>query len=442
MRIAALVKQVPDLEAFELDAAGTPDPARSRFVMSAYCRRAVAQAVELAAAVGDGHCTAITLGAPSGEDVLREAIAWANERNVVMDGILVHDPAFDGSDTLATAGALTAIIEREGPFDLVLVGRQSTDIGTGQVGPMVAELLDLPFATGARYLSMQSNRLHVRCKHEDAWVQMTMQLPAVVSTASGLIDPCTMPAKALAAVPAEWIRTLTASDLGAGPWGLDASAIVVDPHRAEPRNATHAAPTMVPAARGAIGPPIGVVLPDGDPDAMRVLLGCASLLAAGIDGHVVAFVTEMPVDAAQLGSWGADEVLSLVGTLVEEDVADEVSAWAAEATPWAILTASTATGREIAARAAAALGAGLASDAARLVIDDGRLVVWRTAYDGRAVAAVTATTELQMATVLTGSLTTLTPRDSIAAHTHAMTVEPRGRVRVVSRAPTAAPARS
>src|SRR3954467_14423937 len=114
--------------------------------LNPYCRRAVSKGVELAREAG-GTCTVFTLGPPPAEDVLREAIAWGAD-----DGVLITDAAFAGSDTLATAKALAAALEREGPFDLVLAGRNSVDADTGQVGPEVAELLDLPFVTSVKQL--------------------------------------------------------------------------------------------------------------------------------------------------------------------------------------------------------------------------------------------------------------------------------------------------
>ena len=158
--------------------------------MNPYCRRAVSQAVELAAAIGDGTVTVFTLGPPTADDVLREALAWGRDNAVEIDGVLVTDPAFAGSDTLATARALAAAITREGPFDLVLTGRNSVDADTGQVGPELAELLDLPFATGVRHLSMKGSVLHLRCEHDDGWVQLEVALPLVASCAERLIDPC------------------------------------------------------------------------------------------------------------------------------------------------------------------------------------------------------------------------------------------------------------
>src|SRR3954447_8624458 len=83
--------------------------------LNPYCRRAVSQAVELAAARPGSKVTVITLGPPPAEDSLRESIAWGLEHGVDIDGVLVTDAAFAGSDTLATAYALNAALDHEGP---------------------------------------------------------------------------------------------------------------------------------------------------------------------------------------------------------------------------------------------------------------------------------------------------------------------------------------
>src|SRR5581483_8437244 len=152
MRIAVLVKQVPAFTEMELDDHGRLIRAGLPLELNPYCRRAVSQAVELARArpggpagrgparpAGPATVTGVTLGPPSAEDALREAIAWGLERGVDVDGLLVTDPAFAGSDTLATARALAAALELAGPFDLVLAGRNSVDSETGQVPPELAE---------------------------------------------------------------------------------------------------------------------------------------------------------------------------------------------------------------------------------------------------------------------------------------------------------------
>src|SRR5207248_10087747 len=170
--------------------------------LNPYCRRAVSKGVELAEATG-GTSTVFTLGPPSAEDALREAIAWG-----VDDGVLVTDIAFAGSDTLATARALAAALVREGPFDLVLVGRNSVDADTGQVGPEIAELLDLPFVTGVRYLAIEGTRVDARCEHDDGWMQAEVELPAVLSCAERLTEPSKVDPPGRAAVSAERIPRL------------------------------------------------------------------------------------------------------------------------------------------------------------------------------------------------------------------------------------------
>lgn len=153
LRIAALVKQIPVGEAMALGDDRRLVRSGLPLEMNAYCRRAVAKGVEWAQLSG-GTCTVITLGPATAEDVLREAIAWGAD-----DGVHVCDAAFAGSDTLATAWAIAATIRRLGDFDLVLVGRNSLDGDTGQVGPELAELIDLPFASGVFAMGLGGEHL-------------------------------------------------------------------------------------------------------------------------------------------------------------------------------------------------------------------------------------------------------------------------------------------
>src|SRR5437764_5113768 len=191
--------------------------------LNPYCRRAVSKGVELAAERAGSRVTVFTLGPPAAEDSLREAIAWGLERGVDIDGIHVTDRAFAGSDTLATARALAAALTREGPFDVVLVGRNSVDADTGQVGPEVAALLDLAFVTSVRRLDLGEGQLRVLCEEDDGHSERVVRLPAVVSTAERLCEPAKVDPEGRAAVHADRIRVLGASDLGTGPWGEDGS---------------------------------------------------------------------------------------------------------------------------------------------------------------------------------------------------------------------------
>jgi hypothetical protein len=170
LRIAALVKQVPPVESLSLGSDGRLERDGDDLEMNAYCRRAVSKATELARATG-GTCTVFTLGPPAAEDVLREAVAWGADV-----GVHLCDPAFAGSDTLATARSLAAAIRMEGPFDLVLVGRNSIDGDTGQVGPEVAELAGLPFCGGARRLEVSGSCLRLQLEHDDGWEETEVEM--------------------------------------------------------------------------------------------------------------------------------------------------------------------------------------------------------------------------------------------------------------------------
>ncbi|HVJ99149.1 MAG TPA: electron transfer flavoprotein subunit beta/FixA family protein, partial [Acidimicrobiia bacterium] len=229
MRIAVLVKQVPRFEEMELGPDGRLRRDGVDLEMNPYCRRAVSQAVELAQQRLGSEIVVMTLGPLEAEDTLREAIAWGTARDVDIRGVLVTDRAFAGSDTLATAQAISAALTTTGPFDLILTGRNSVDSDTGQVPPEVAELCDLPFLTGVRDLTVDGPVVRARCEHDDGWVEAEVRLPVLLSCAERLIDPAKVDPDGRAAVPTDRISRLDASDLGEGPWGEDASPTWVGP---------------------------------------------------------------------------------------------------------------------------------------------------------------------------------------------------------------------
>ena len=222
LRVAALVKQIPKFEEMELSSSGRLVRDAVELHMNDYCRRAVRTGCELALA-SEGTCTAITLGPLEADSVLREAILCGGVR-----GLHISDPAFAGSDTLATATALATTLDRHGPWDLVLCGRHSIDADTGQVPAQLAELLGLPLLTGVREMTVDGEEVTVLLEHNDEWIRASVSLPAVLSCAERLCDPCKIKEpEAWATVDAGLIRVVTAADLGAGPWGQAGSPTTV-----------------------------------------------------------------------------------------------------------------------------------------------------------------------------------------------------------------------
>jgi electron transfer flavoprotein alpha subunit len=458
MHIGVLVKQVPRFEELELGPDGRLRRDGIEPEMNPYCRRAVSQAVALAATQPDATIAVFTLGPESAADVLREAIAWGLARAVAIEGVLVSDPAFAGSDTLATARALAAAVEREAPFDLVLTGRNSVDADTGQVPAELAELLGLPFLTGVRHLAIEGTVVHARCEHDDGWMQAEVVLPAVLSCAERLIEPAKVDLAGRAGVPSGRIRRVTAADLGPGPWGKEASPTWVGPVKtlatARARACRPEAPlaeqvheaARVLRARGALTrsqPDSGMVaaprthapmtLVVAEPDRARMtreLLGAA----AALTGNVLVVTLDAP-DGGELVSWGANEIVRLDGENVEADVARAVVRLAERERPAIILAPSTAWGREVASRVAARLGAGLTGDAVELEADEGfRLTAWKPAFGGQLVAAIGCTSQPQMATVRAGVLPALVPRPGPAEWAHqTVALEGASGVRVLAR---------
>ncbi len=481
LRIAALVKQVPRFEEMRLGPDGRLERAGLPLEMNPYCRRAVAQGVELARQTG-GTCTVITLGPQAAEDVLREAVAWGAD-----EGILVTDAAFAGSDTLATARALAAAIqrtsERDGPFDVILTGRNSVDADTGQVGPQIAEALDLPFLTGVRELSL-GPPLQAHLEYDDGFVDAEVDLPALLSCAERLCDPCKVDPAGRAAVEAARIRRLTAADLGDGPWGAAGSPTRVGPVRSfdQPRRKLRLAgpvadqvraavdhlvewkafdpalpngtresaltasglrgsgrPVPGPFPTGAGRPVVAVLVEPGRDEVTGELLGAAAQLADEIDGYVVAAGPVPLPPLSVLGGMGTDRLIAIesaddvAAALVAEDVAAAFAGWAEDVQPWAVLVPSTSWGREVASRAAWRLQAGLTGDAIELEVnDEGRLVGWKPAFGGSLAAAIEATSPIQMATVRPGTLPRRTPRGAAPPEVEAVTAQPRGRVRMLA----------
>ena len=465
MRLAVLIKQVPRFEQMDLGPDGRLRREGVELEMNPYCRRAVSKGVELARARG-GTCTVFTLGPPAAEDCLREAVAWGAD-----DGVLITDLAFAGSDTLATSRALAAALEREGPFDLVLAGRNSVDADTGQVGPEVAELMTLPFVAGVKVLELDGMTVRATCEHDDGRVEAEVALPAVLSCAERLCEPAKVDPEGRAAVAPERIRVLRAADLGPGPWGQEGSPTRVGDVRLlevqrrrvklegglEEQVRTAVALLEDAGAFGHTGPAVGhrhdlapvpdgwdrghevvaVVLEPGRPRVARELLGGAARLAAQIGGTVVAVAApewdgKLPPNAATLGSWGADQVVEMSGSAVEEDISAALGGWCAQNQPWAVLAPGTMWGREVASRLAARLGAGLTGDAVDLDVSGGRLVGWKPAFGGRLVAAITATSPVQLATVRPGILALLAPRPSRPGARRGLLSEPRSRVRMLN----------
>lgn len=140
LRIITLIKQVPDTQNISGDAM-KPDGTVNRSALPAIVNpedlNALEEALKIKEQIG-GSITAITLGPPAATNVLKASLFRG-----VDDAILITDPKFAASDTLATSYAIKCAIEKAGKFDLIICGRQAIDGDTAQVGPQLAEKLKI-----------------------------------------------------------------------------------------------------------------------------------------------------------------------------------------------------------------------------------------------------------------------------------------------------------
>ena len=185
MNIIVLVKQVPDTTEIKLDPK-TGNLIREGIdsIMNPDDRHALEAAVSLKESFG-GSVTAVSMGPPQAIDVITEAMGMGADR-----GILLSDRAFAGADTWATTLTLGKAMERIGDYDLIICGRQAIDGDTAQIGPQVADHLDIPHVSYVFGIDeITEERLVVRRRLEDGFERIETPLPALLTVIGELNAP-------------------------------------------------------------------------------------------------------------------------------------------------------------------------------------------------------------------------------------------------------------
>ena len=184
MEIVVCVKQVPDTTEVKIDPVkntlireGVPS------IVNPFDKIAVEAALQLKEKYG-GRVRVISMGPPQAADALKECLAMGAD-----EAVLVSDRAFGGADTLATSYALSTAIEKMGPVDLILCGKQAIDGDTAQVGPGIAENLDWPQITYAAKIEVNGDTIKVDREHDDGYEIMEAKLPVMVTVVKSIAEP-------------------------------------------------------------------------------------------------------------------------------------------------------------------------------------------------------------------------------------------------------------
>lgn len=216
MEILVCVKRVPDTAENEIEVNGSgSDIERDDLVYSVneWDNYAVEEAILIRDKVG-GSVTVVTVGDDESEEVLRREMAMGAD-----NGLLLCDEAFEGSDGKGIATLLKAAVEK-GKYDLILSGALADD-GAGQVGGMLAAMLDYPYASLVNKIEVADGKLKVGREIEGGNQEMNeIQLPCVLSIQTGINEPRYVGIRGIRKVASVEIPQHGAADLG-----VDAAAV-------------------------------------------------------------------------------------------------------------------------------------------------------------------------------------------------------------------------
>ena len=180
MKIVVCIKQVPDTTEIKINpVTGTLIREGVPSIMNHDDKGGLEMALRLKDKYG-AEVTVITMGPPQADLVLREALAMGADK-----AILLTDRKFAGADTLATSNALAGAI-RTLKWDLIIAGRQAIDGDTAQVGPQIAEHLDVPQISYVADLEWDNNRFVVKKETEEGYQRLAVAGPCLLTVlASG-----------------------------------------------------------------------------------------------------------------------------------------------------------------------------------------------------------------------------------------------------------------
>lgn len=189
MNILVCIKQVPDTTEIRID------PVKKTLIrdgVPSIVNPFDAYALELAARIKDKmpdtKVTLLSMGPPQAENALRECLAVGGDK-----AYLATDRAFGGSDTLATSYIIASTVKKleelEGKFDIIFCGKQAIDGDTAQVGPEMAEHLDLPQVTYAVEATVDGDTVKVKKEIDEGFEMIGVKMPCLITATKPNFDP-------------------------------------------------------------------------------------------------------------------------------------------------------------------------------------------------------------------------------------------------------------
>ncbi|MDR1835696.1 MAG: electron transfer flavoprotein subunit beta/FixA family protein [Fusobacteriaceae bacterium] len=210
MNIIVCIKQVPNTNEVKINQeTGTLIRDGVPSIINPDDKNAIEAALQLRE-INGGKVTVISMGPPQAKEALKEAYAMGAD-----EVYLVSDKAFGGSDTWATATVLAAVIKKIGNYDIIFCGRQAIDGDTAQVGPEIAEFLDIPQVTYAKYIEDKGKNFVITRKTEGADYIIETSKPVLITAIQDLNKPRYPQVKRIFEVYAsnDIVKTWTSEDI-------------------------------------------------------------------------------------------------------------------------------------------------------------------------------------------------------------------------------------
>jgi electron transfer flavoprotein beta subunit len=185
MRIIVPIKQVPETGNVRMDeSTGTMVREGVESIINPLDLYAIEAAVQLKEKHG-GAVVVLTMGPPSSEKALREAMAMGCD-----EAVLITGKEFAGSDTWVTAHTLSKAIGKIAPYDIIIAGERATDGDTGQVGPEISSFLDIPLAAYvSSIVEIKDRKATVERLLEEGYETLRVEIPALLTVVKEINFP-------------------------------------------------------------------------------------------------------------------------------------------------------------------------------------------------------------------------------------------------------------
>ena len=222
MKILVCIKQVPGTTQVEIDeTTGTLKRDGVPAKMNPFDLYALETALRIKAETG-AEVTALTMGPPQCERIVREAFMMGVDR-----GVILSDRAFGGADVLMTSFTLAQGIAKTGPYDLIVCGKQTTDGDTAQVGAEMAEWMGVPHVVNVKSIdAVAQDAVSLTVDLPDCTLAERIPFPCLMTVEKGIFEP-RLPSYRLMKATADreilWLSLKDLDDTDPKHYGLNGS---------------------------------------------------------------------------------------------------------------------------------------------------------------------------------------------------------------------------